>query len=145
MNIVKIIGGFLSLLGIIALIATVISIVRTGSFLVNSTKTEGRIIDIVYRSTSKDRITTIYDYPVISFRDDVGKLVEFKSSISCKGVQVGDSIEIRYNPDDSSNARVTNSFLTIWFSSIWFAVFATVLIASGVFTLWLESYSIPTG
>ena len=139
MKLFKIVGGIFSIIGIGSLIGVVVSITSTNSFINNSVITNGRIVDIVTRTSSdSDGNTTKNRYPVVQFQDNNGTTIEFKSSSSTSGgISIGENVEVRYLPDNPKKARISSSFMDLWGLSVFFGIFGVVLSGLGIPFFWL--------
>ena len=75
---------------------------------------------------------------VVRYADPDGRSVEFMSKVSRPGdVRVGDSVPVKYDPQDPSLAEV-DSFSTIWGRVVVPAVLGLVFGAMAVLTLFLR-------
>lgn len=106
-----------TLAGIGALVCAFLFYKSTSSFIAESTKTEGTVVDVVRSQSSEG--STIYK-PVVHFIDQNGQKIKFTSSTgsneSC-GL-IGQKVEVLYRPTDPHNAEI-NSFFNLWgFSAI---------------------------
>jgi len=135
----KIAGGIFSVIGICALIGVVVSIISTNNFISDSEITNGRIIDIVTRtSRDSDGNTTRSRYPVVQFEDKNGVTIEFESSSSTSGgVSIGENIEVRYLPNNPKKAKISSSFMDVWGLSLFFGIFGVVFTGLGIPFFWL--------
>lgn len=139
MKLFKIVGGIFSVIGIGSLIGVVLSIISTNSFISKSEITNGRIIDIIARtSRDSDGNTTRSRYPVIQFENKDGSIVEFESSSATSGgITIGETVEVRYLPSNPKNARISSSFMDMWGLTVFLGLFGVVFAGLGVPFFWL--------
>ncbi len=139
MKLFKIIGGLFSVIGIASIVGAVVSIVGTNSFIARSVTTSGSIIDIVTRvSEDSDGRRTSSRYPVVRFYDKTGAAFEFESSTSTgRSTQVGETVEVRYLPENPKKARISSSFMDVWGLSVFFSIFGLVFSGLGIPFFWL--------
>lgn len=98
-------------IGICLLLGAGLSFQNTRSFLNSAILTEGTVIDLVESSPND---TTVYQ-PVISFQDQKGDAIEFKSTTGSNPPSYlpGDKVEVIYEADNPEGASI-NSFFSLW-------------------------------
>jgi len=121
MKILKIIGLIFFLIGLVLLVAGLLSYNFTQKFITNSEVTTGTVIDLVRGTSDSDNsgtVTYIY-YPVVQFKTNNGSVIEFKSSVGSNppSARKGDQVQVRYPEQDPYKARI-DSFMQLWFVSI---------------------------
>ncbi|PXY02920.1 DUF3592 domain-containing protein [Marinifilum breve] len=131
MGIPKTVKYFFAIVGLIVLTGSFIVSMNRYAFVKASIKTEGEVVELVsVRSSSTTSSSTTYA-PCICFFDEHGRLVEFVSSISSSpaSYDVGERVEIIYDPEAPEEARV-NGFFHIWglasVSGLFGAIFFTI-------------------
>jgi hypothetical protein len=97
--------------GTVLLVGAAVAAAFTARFIVNAERTEGTVIDL---SRSEDSEGSVTYNPVVEFTVD-GRSIQFTSSSgSSSPPSVGDRVEVLYDPDDPSDARLSG-FLDLWF------------------------------
>jgi hypothetical protein len=94
------------------LVFSLVSIVRTKSFLLRSVEVTGEIIRL-QRSEDCDRYGYTYA-PVFSFNAAGGETYTVTSDVSSTlpGFSVGESVRVRYDPTNPEDARIHSLFQT---------------------------------
>lgn len=120
--------GF-GILGLFLLLAGIISYANTRAFIDRSVITTGTVVDM---STEWDEDHDRVYYPIIEFETATGRRVSFKSNVGSGSPDegMGEPVPVRYDPADPKNAGV-NTFLGLWFGSIFLAIIGTVLSVLG--------------
>jgi hypothetical protein len=96
-----------------AVVYSIVSIMRTRSFIRRSVEVNGEVIRL---ERSPDRGRYGYTYaPVFSFTSADGVMHTVTSDVgsSPAGFDVGDSVRVRYDPADPQTARI-HSFFQTW-------------------------------
>lgn len=127
------VGIIFLLIGVGILTGDFFVIKSTMTFLSNSEKAEGSVIDIV-KSRSSDG-----DYmyrPEISFIDTTGQTITFTSSISSSmpSYQVGEKVSVLYDKSNSQSAKI-NTFFQLWFGPIIMTVLGVIFFLTGLLIL----------
>jgi len=107
------------------------------SFLANSVKTEGKVINILKIESSSSNSKGSYNYsPEVSFTDNTGQEVTFKSSLSTSmpTYKIGEKVNVIYNKDNPQEARI-NTFFQLWFGVLILSFMGTIFFLVGLFTL----------
>jgi hypothetical protein len=96
-----------------SLVYSIVSLIRTQSFIRRSVEVSGEVVRLE-RSRSRGR----YGYtfaPVFTFTSVDGKLYTVTSDVGTNPAtfDVGDSVEVRYDPADPHSARI-NTFFQVW-------------------------------
>ncbi|MCX7725542.1 MAG: DUF3592 domain-containing protein [Chitinispirillaceae bacterium] len=139
MKLFKLLGGIFLLFGIGCFIGVIWSVWDVYNFISNSEIVDGKIIDIITR-TSKDSEGNIVKrrYPVIQFTDKEGSNIEFESSSSVSGaINIGEIVKVRYINSNLKKAKLANSFTDMWGSSIIIGIFAIFLTTFGGIFFWI--------
>ena len=114
-----IIGVIFSLVGIGLLVAGVAVSVTTVRFMVTAERVDGTVVDMVERttthSTGRGSSTDTAWHPMVEFSVD-GKPYSFQGSVgsSPPAYEVGDTVEVAYDPSDPHDARLA-SFWSAYF------------------------------
>lgn len=144
------IGLIFALFGMISLVATIIMVQDTLSFIRTSVLTTGEVIDAVTKTThSSDGETTHSRYAIIRFTDNKNQRVEFETSSSMSSIIIGEKVPVRYAPDNPMQAKLDSSFFDIWGMCLVFGIFAFVFNIIGIpfflmgFREWLRKRNIP--
>ncbi len=127
------VGVVFLLIGVGVLVGDFFVVKSTMSFLSNSEKVEGSVIDIV-KSRSSDG-----DYmyrPEISFVDTTGQTITFTLSISSSmpTYQVGEKVSVLYDKNNSQSAKI-NTFFQLWFGPIIMTVLGVIFFLVGLLVL----------
>ena len=118
MRIVKIIGTIFVVVGALLLVGGFLSYRHTRRFVANSSVAQGEVIDLVLRAAS-DSDSPSSDsgtyHPVLRFETERREAIEFVGSTGSNppSHRKGDTVAVRYNPDDPYTARV-DSFASLW-------------------------------
>jgi len=121
MKILKIIGLIFFLIGLVLLVAGLLSYNFTQKFITNSEVTTGIVIDLVrgtLNSEGSGSGSYVY-YPVVQFKTNNDSLIEFQSKVGSNppSARKGDQVQVRYPEQDPYKARI-DSFMQLWFVSI---------------------------
>lgn len=106
----------------------------TKTFMVNAEQARGTVVEVAARSgTDSSGNPTIYFYPVVEFTAADGRAVRYQSSVgsSRPSQQVGQAVEIVYNPANPQDARV-NSFTEVWLWPVVLLGMGAVFVLAGV-------------
>jgi hypothetical protein len=98
-------------------------------FIAGSEEADGTVIDLKESYDSQDD-TTVY-YPIVRFTTAEGRTVEFESNVSSSH-DVGDRVEVLYDPDDPTDARLSG-FFNLWFGSLAFGAVGIGFVAIGAY------------
>lgn len=95
--------------GFLLFAIAVIIFVRTRIFINKAQEVKGTVVEMVYRRKSTKRNGGGY-LPVYQFRTIDGKKITAKDSLSSNPprFQVGQEIDVLYNPENPHNARINN-------------------------------------
>lgn len=128
MKVERVVPGLFALIGLGLLIVSVFVFLNTRNFINSSAKAQGTVIAHAQVRSSKGDITYA---PVISFRTQDGRTVEFKSGTSSTAASppVGQTVEVLYNPQTPEDAEI-NSFSSLWTLNIILAA-----LGAGFFTV----------
>jgi hypothetical protein len=111
-------------IGILALAAGAVFTVLTARFVAGSERAEGTVVDRVRSVDEED--DSVSFYPVVRFTTAAGRTVRFESNVSTSD-EIGDEVEVLYDPDDPTDARLSG-FLNVWGFSLIFAGIGAVFI-----------------
>ncbi|WP_142688374.1 DUF3592 domain-containing protein [Chitinophaga polysaccharea] len=90
--------------GIVTLIITLVILYNVKKFNDSAVKTSGTVVDLIAKRGSK---STTYS-PVVTFNDNAGVKHRYISDVSSSpaGYNIGDNVEICYNPNDPDDAKI---------------------------------------
>jgi hypothetical protein len=136
-RLLAILGGAFGAFGIVFLTVAVVVSLTTAGFLAGAERTEGVVVDVVERTTT-DRDSDGFTrrrtsfYPVVEFTAPDGNPVVFESDVgsSPSSHQVGDRVEVAYDPGEPSDARLTG-FLSLYLFPLIFGGLGLVFAAVG--------------
>ena len=115
-------------IGVVVLIVGAVMFVLTVRFVAEAEHATGTVVDLSRRSNSEG---TVLFYPVVRFVTANGETIEFVSSSGSAPAleSPGDRVEVLYDPDDPSHAKLSGLF-HLWFGpailSVLSACFITV-------------------
>ncbi|HEX8748948.1 MAG TPA: DUF3592 domain-containing protein [Pyrinomonadaceae bacterium] len=112
MKVERIVPGLFAVIGLGLLIASVFVFLNTRNFINSSVRAPGTVIAHAQVRSSDGDITYA---PVVSFRTQDGRTVEFKSRTSSTAASppVGQTVEVLYKPHAPEDAEI-NSFSSLW-------------------------------
>jgi len=131
MGIPKTVKYFFVIVGLIALTGSVIVSMNRYAFVKASIETKGEVVELVSVRSSSTTSSSITYAPCIRFTDKYGRPMEFVSSISSSppSYDVGERVELIYNPEAPEDARM-KGFFAIWglasISGLFGAIFFTI-------------------
>ncbi|MEQ7128677.1 DUF3592 domain-containing protein [Actinopolymorpha sp. B11F2] len=104
-------GGIFGLVGSILLVVTVWVVVSTVSFLSSAERLDGKVVELTEQTSSSSGSNgsgTAW-YPTVEFTVD-GETYSFQSSQGSNppAYEVGDTVEVAYDPDDPNDARLAS-------------------------------------
>ncbi|MFD2572236.1 DUF3592 domain-containing protein [Spirosoma soli] len=115
-----ILAAVFGFIGLNMLLGGFFSYNKTRTWLANTVRTSGEVIDHVGKESvdSFDRDNKRYDivyYPVVRYQTQTGQLVSFTSSVgsSTPSHAVGEPVGVRYVPANPESAEV-DEFMSIW-------------------------------
>lgn len=122
----------------VGLLFLVISILVSSSmrkFVSKAQQTQGTIVDMVLsRGSSSSSTNASYTYaPVFEFRAISGQMIRVQESVSSNPpqFQVGETVEVLYDPEDPQNARI-NKWSNLYLFPTLFGVIGLLITAIGV-------------
>jgi hypothetical protein len=127
--------GFLTI-GPCLVVYSLVAIVKTRSFIRRSVEVAGEVVRL---ERSKDRDRYGYTYaPVFSFIAADGNTYTVTSDVSSSpaGFDVGDPVEVRYDPADPQAARI-HSFFQTWGGAVISGAVGVVFFSFGCMRLGL--------
>ncbi|MDD3740366.1 MAG: DUF3592 domain-containing protein [Bacteroidales bacterium] len=106
-------GLFAILMGIVLIGVSIYSYYQTDEFIDSAKETTGVVVDVYIKkntSTNNDKKVEKTEYcPIIEFATEEGDTIEFKStsgSTNFDYYKVGKEIEVMYDPENPSKARI---------------------------------------
>jgi hypothetical protein len=117
-----------ALIGLAFFIGAWFSYKSTTDFLDRAEDAEGEVIEMI-RSRSDDS----YTYkPVVEFTTPSGVQIEFTSSTSSNppSYDVGEIVDVLYDPEDPNNARIDGAF-SLWFLPVFLSIFGLIFAGIG--------------
>jgi hypothetical protein len=129
-------GSLFGGIGLLLLAICTVNISHTREFLAEAETATGTVIELVKRrSRDSDGYATDYYYPVVEFTAFNGDLYQFESQTgsSPPSVQVGEAVEIIYDPENIKDARI-RGFFSLWGFAFIFGLVGTIyiLVGSGI-------------
>ena len=122
-------------LGVGLLLACAATFVHTLRFVTDAERSTGTVIDLDSQMSDGD----IVYYPEVRFTTAEGRTVEFKSSSgSSSPPDVGDRVEVLYDPDDPRDAQLSG-FFSLW---LWPIACGGLGIAFSVFSLFSPGWGL---
>ena len=108
-----------TIIGLGMLVGTFFIYKNTASFLETAVTAEGTVVDLRESSSSNSSSSSIMYAPVVSFKDDQGKTIEFTSSTSSNppSYSTGEIVEVLYAPKTPQDAKI-KGFFSIWLGAI---------------------------
>jgi hypothetical protein len=108
------------------------------TFLFRAIRTDALVVDVLTsQSTSADAMYATTLHPVVECTDDTGhsQRAEISLGMSNPSWSQGDTISIRYAPNDPKNARL-DTFIGLWFPCL-ACIFISVWSFVGGLVIWL--------
>jgi hypothetical protein len=105
-------AGFMLVVGLALVGAGIYFIIGTKSFLGESQRAQGEVVELVLQKGSKG-ITNYH--PLVEFKDNRGNVHRFKSKFGTKPsiFKLGQKVEVAYNSNNPKEAKIV-SFWTLW-------------------------------
>jgi hypothetical protein len=103
-------------IGVLLLAVAAVTAFLTFRFVAGSDRADGTVVDLVESYDSEDDTTSYY--PVVRFETADGRAVRFESGVSTSD-DVGDGVEVLYDPDDPDDAKLAG-FFNLWGLSLIF-------------------------
>lgn len=125
----KVIALGFGIIGLVLLVASIFVYFNTRAFIDRSVITTGTVVDM---SAEWDKDHDRVYYPIIEFETATGERVSFKSNVSTTtpNDDIGNTVPVWYDPAAPGNAGL-NTFLALWFSTIFLAIIGVVLAVLG--------------
>jgi Protein of unknown function (DUF3592) len=114
-------------IGVLLLAVAAVTAFLTFRFLAGSERADGTVIDLRESYDSQDDTTSYY--PVVRFETAEGQPVRFESDVSTSD-DVGDTVEVFYDPDDPNDAKLAG-FFNLWGLSLIFGALGAVFTGVG--------------
>lgn len=126
----NILNYIFTIIGVGMLLGTFFIYKNTSIFLETAIITHGTVIGLLENRGSRN---LIHYKPLIEFIDKNGKRIEFSSSSSTNPLSynVGEKIEILYNPKSPNDAEI-KGFFSIWGGTIMLGVAGLIFFSIGV-------------
>jgi Protein of unknown function (DUF3592) len=116
--------------GVGLLVACPVAFVHTERFVAGAEHATGTVIDLSRETDSEGRVTL---YPVVRFTTADGRTVQFLSSSgSSSPPEVGDSVDVLYDPDDPRDAQLSG-FFDLWLFPLVFGGLGIAFTTVGLF------------
>lgn len=133
-NVWKVIGTIFLILGpLVIMLSVMLTVNSVKNAKARTGKAEGTVVRIEEKSTRRNGRTSYTYCPAVSYVVN-GSSYQFESS-SCESeygrVQVGDKMEVVYNPDDPSDAGL-DTFTANWMGPIMAGIFGLVFTVVGI-------------
>ena len=127
------IGVIFFIIGAGLLVGDFYMIKSTTTFLSDSDKAEGVVVNLVSSRSSNGN--TMYS-PEVSFTDASNKNITFTSSISSSapGYTVGEKVAVLYDKNNSQSAKI-NTFFQLWFGVMIMSILGAVFFLIGLLTV----------
>jgi hypothetical protein len=117
-------------LGLVLLVACPATFVHTQRFIAGAERTTGTVIDLS-RQTDSDGTVTFN--PIVRFTTADGRTVQFVSSSSSSSPpDLGDTVDVLYDPDDPRGAQLSG-FFDLWLFPLVFGGVGIAFTAVGLF------------
>lgn len=136
-----IIGIVFTLLGGLFILLALFLFMRTRMFLAKAQETKGTITEMIAKRGSKGG--TSYS-PVYEFRTITGQMVKVEESLSTNPprFQVGQTVDVLYDPENPQSARVKN-WMSLYFMSALFGFLGFTFFSIGAGMLALSFLNMP--
>ena len=106
------------------------SITDTLSSLVSRTiKTEGTVVGVKWKTVSLEHSDQAF--PIVRFVTESGRTIEFTSNTGGGGHREGESVPVRYDPADPTDAKI-DEFYNLWFLPVVFLGVGGIIIFSDI-------------
>lgn len=146
MNSLFSLSGLFAIVGVALIVIGIFAFFRRRAQLSHSIVTIGSVVELLPQRQSGEyvveknpadgvKIKRKYLYrPVISFKTESGRTVKFAASVSSspKPFQIGDQVEVIYEPDQPQKAQI-NRFVYLWFNVLMLLFFGFFTLAMGLF------------
>ena len=117
-------------IGVLLLAVAAVTAFFTFRFVAGSERADGTVVDLRESYDSEDDTTSYY--PVVRFETaDGSRRIRFESDVSTSG-DVGDTVEVLYDPDDPQDAKL-GGFFNLWGLSLIFGALGAVFTGIGGF------------
>jgi Protein of unknown function (DUF3592) len=97
-------------IGVVLLAVTAVTAFFTLRFVTGSERADGTVVDL-HESYDSEEDRTSY-YPIVRFETADGRQIRFESDVSTSD-DVGDTVEVLYDPDDPEDAKLAG-FFNLW-------------------------------
>jgi hypothetical protein len=114
-------------IGVLLLAVAAVTAFLTFRFVAGSERADGTVVDLRESYDSEDDTTSYY--PVVRFETTEGRPVRFESDVSTSD-DVGDTVDVLYDPDDPNDAKLAG-FFNLWFLSLIFGALGAVFTGVG--------------
>ena len=120
------------IIGILLLTGSGFTAFQSKKLLDEGIVSKGKVVGFDVKTKKEKNKTSKMYYPIVSFQDDEGQSIEFKSNTGSnpKSYNVGEMVEVIYKKGNSENASV-NGFTSMWLLPIILGVFGLIIFAIG--------------
>ncbi|WP_322820290.1 DUF3592 domain-containing protein [Chloroflexus sp.] len=107
--------------------------INTSQRMKNTVATQGTVVEIKPRSVNTNSGQRTFFYPIVEFRTATGETIQFESEAggNPSAYQIGDRIEIMYNPDQPQTAFINSWELWLPYT-LFLGTGGLLLIVSGI-------------
>lgn len=120
--------------GLLLIAACFISLSRMRTFVSKAQQTQGTIVDMVFSRGSSTSSNASYTYtPVFEFRAMSGQMIRVKESVSSNPpqFQVGETVEVIYDPEAPQGARI-HKWSNLYLFPVLFGVMGMIITGIGI-------------
>ena len=114
-------------------LASAVWIAATARFVAGAERTTGTVVDLrESRFRNEDGFEETSYFPIVTFTTPEGRAVRFESSTTNDSYDIGDRVDVLYDPDDPSDARLA-ALVDLWLFPVLFVLVGLGLAAVGGF------------
>jgi hypothetical protein len=114
-------------IGLLLLAVAAVTAFFTFRFVADSERADGTVVDLVESYDAENNRTSYY--PVVHFETGEGRPVQFESDVTTSD-DVGDTVEVLYDPDDPNDAKLAG-FFNLWGLSLIFGALGAAFTGIG--------------
>jgi Protein of unknown function (DUF3592) len=114
-------------IGLLLLAVAAVTTILTFRFVADSERADGTVVDLRESYDPEDNTTSYY--PVVRFETADGRQIRFESDASTSD-DVGDTVEVLYDPDDPEDAKLAG-FFNLWGLSLIFGALGAAFTGVG--------------
>ncbi|MBV9713542.1 MAG: DUF3592 domain-containing protein [Ktedonobacteraceae bacterium] len=126
------VGCTLAFVGLIFLVGGLFFLMDTLKFLPGTLSAQGTITHCTYGTDSEGNSNGCS--PTVSFKTRSGQSISFFSSTSSSTFHEGDSVPVRYHPNNPQDGRI-DAFWVVWLIPVLFCGVGLIMFLSGPFVL----------